>query len=171
MSNYVDQNLNTGESVLYRTRIHWAIFIWPSFFALFMLFPCVSFLGVGISSSNDQGMAIGGIVFLLVGLLPGAIAYLRRASAEFAVTNKRVILKWGVFQTHTAELFLTKVESIGVSQNPLARLLGYGTIVVRGTGGTPEPFRKVDHPLEFRRQVQNQVEQATATASATTNNT
>jgi hypothetical protein len=36
-------------------------------------------------------------------------------------------------------------------------MLGYGTIVVIGTGGTPEPFRKVAHPLEFRSQVQQQI--------------
>jgi len=37
-------------------------------------------------------------------------------------------------------------------------MLGYGTIVVIGTGGTPQPFHKVAHPLEFRSQVQKQIE-------------
>ncbi len=37
-------------------------------------------------------------------------------------------------------------------------MLGYGTVVVRGTGETPEPFETIAHPLEFRRQVQEQVE-------------
>lgn len=149
MSNYVDQNLNTGESVVYRTRLHWAVFIWPSLFALFMLFPGVARLSDGI-----------GLIFLVIGFTPAGIAYLRRMCAEFAVTDRRVILKWGVFQTRTAEMFLNKVESIGVTQNPLGKMLGYGTIIVRGTGGTPEPFVKVDHPLEFRRQVQTQVEKS-----------
>jgi hypothetical protein len=30
--------------------------------------------------------------------------------------------------------------------------------VVIGTGGTPQPFHKVAHPLEFRSQVQQQIE-------------
>ncbi len=38
------------------------------------------------------------------------------------------------------------------------RMLGFGTVIVRGTGGTPEPFKKMAHPLEFRRQVEQQVE-------------
>jgi len=168
MNNYVDQNLNTGESVLYRTRLHWSVFIWPSFFALFMLFPGLTLFAGGFVSSGSSGMVIAGIFSILIGFTPFGIAYLRRASAEFAVTNKRVILKWGLFERRTAEMFLTKIESIGVTQNPLGRLLGYGTIVVRGTGGTPEPFVKLDHPLEFRRQVQNQVEKATASVSAAT---
>jgi hypothetical protein len=37
-------------------------------------------------------------------------------------------------------------------------MLGYGTVILRGTGGTPEPFDRIDQPLEFRKQVQRQVE-------------
>jgi hypothetical protein len=39
------------------------------------------------------------------------------------------------------------------------RILGYGTVIVRGTGGTPESFDKIAHPLEFRTRVQQQIEQ------------
>src|SRR6266550_954226 len=31
------------------------------------------------------------------------------------------------------------------------------TVMVRGTGGTPETFEKIYHPLEFREQVQRQI--------------
>jgi hypothetical protein len=37
-------------------------------------------------------------------------------------------------------------------------MLGYGTVIVRGTGGTPEPFTLIAHPTEFRRHVQEQIE-------------
>lgn len=154
MNSYVDQNLNTGESVRYRMRLHWSVFLWPSVFALFFLVPGLLNLVLG-AATHGGGLATVGLVMTVVGLIPLAVAYLRQASAEFAVTNKRVIVKVGVFQRRTAEMFLTKVESIGVTQNPLGRMLNYGTIVVPGTGGTPEPFVKVAHPLEFRRQVQD----------------
>jgi len=36
------------------------------------------------------------------------------------------------------------------------------TLVVIGTGGTPEPFHQVAHPLEFRSKVQQQIESLTA---------
>jgi hypothetical protein len=55
-------------------------------------------------------------------------------------------------------MLLNKVESIEVNETTMGRLLGYGAIVVIGTGGTSEPFRKVAHPLEFRSQVQQQIE-------------
>jgi len=37
------------------------------------------------------------------------------------------------------------------------RIFGYGSIVLRGTGGSTEPFHKIARPLEFRRQVQEQI--------------
>jgi uncharacterized membrane protein YdbT with pleckstrin-like domain len=78
-----------------------------------------------------------------------------------AVTSKRVIMKVGLLRKRTVELFLPKVESVRVEQGLLGRMLRYGDIVVRGTGGTAEPFKNVRLPLEFRRQVQQQSENLT----------
>jgi hypothetical protein len=41
-------------------------------------------------------------------------------------------------------------------------MLGYGTVIVHGTGGTPEVFNRMAHPLEFRTQVQQQIEKSQA---------
>lgn len=75
-----------------------------------------------------------------------------------AVTNKRVSIKIGMVSRNTTEMMLTKIESIGVHQSVIGRMLNFGTIIIRGTGGTPEPFPKIGHPLEFRRQVQQQLD-------------
>jgi uncharacterized membrane protein YdbT with pleckstrin-like domain len=82
----------------------------------------------------------------------------RQSSTEMAVTNRRVLMKSGMFGRRTVELMLSKVESIGVDQGVLARMAGYGRVVVRGTGGTHELFERIDRPLEFRRQVQEQID-------------
>jgi uncharacterized membrane protein YdbT with pleckstrin-like domain len=78
-------------------------------------------------------------------------------SSEFAVTNKRVLVKVGLIRRHSLELLLQKVEGIGVDQTLTGRILGYGTITVSGTGGTREAFRLISDPLEFRRQVQAEI--------------
>ena len=82
---------------------------------------------------------------------------MKMRSAEFAVTNKRVILKTGFVQSKTAEMFLNKIESVGVDQSISGRILGFGTIVIRGTGGSLEPFHRVSHPLRFRNEIQEQI--------------
>ena len=79
-------------------------------------------------------------------------------SSEFGVTNKRVIVKTGFIRVSSSENFLQKVENIQVHQSIWGRILGYGTIIIIGTGGTQESFYLIHDPLMFRRQVQEQVE-------------
>jgi uncharacterized membrane protein YdbT with pleckstrin-like domain len=79
---------------------------------------------------------------------------IRRATSEYAITNKRVIIKVGLISRRTLEMNLSKIESVNVSQSILARLLGYGSIVVIGTGGTREEFHDIASPLIFRRKFQ-----------------
>ena len=78
-----------------------------------------------------------------------------RWSSEFAITNKRVIIKIGLISRHTLEMNLSKVESINVDQSITGRILGYGSITVIGTGGTTELFHNIANPMEFRRQFQS----------------
>jgi uncharacterized membrane protein YdbT with pleckstrin-like domain len=66
-----------------------------------------------------------------------------------------VLIKRGFFSRRSVEV-LPKVESFGVDESLLGRMLGYGTVIVRGTGGTFETFDKIAHPNELRRQVQQQ---------------
>lgn len=76
---------------------------------------------------------------------------------EFAITNKRVIIKTGLISRRTLEMNLSKIESVNVDQGILGRILGYGTIRIIGTGGTKEAFPKIQKPLEFRRKFQELV--------------
>ena len=81
-------------------------------------------------------------------------AWIRRATSEFVVTNRRVIIKQGLVQRRTLELNLQKVESIGVSQGFWGRVFGFGSLEVIGTGGTKEIFHAIADPLAFRHAVQ-----------------
>ena len=90
--------------------------------------------------------------FTLRGLLTLFIAPLiDRYSDEFDITNKRVVVKTGVIKRNTLEMNLNKIESVNVDQSILARMLGYGTITIIGTGGTHETFRNIANALEFRK--------------------
>jgi len=75
-------------------------------------------------------------------------------TSEFAITSKRVIIKVGLISRHTVEMNLSKIESVNVSQGIFGRILGYGTIVIVGTGGTKEPFHRIANPLGFRKAFQ-----------------
>jgi uncharacterized membrane protein YdbT with pleckstrin-like domain len=89
---------------------------------------------------------------------------IERATSEFAVTNRRLVIKVGLVSRRTLELNLAKVESIGVDQSLFGRIFGFGTITVIGTGGTREPFKNIAHPLELRRAVNDAAERGPAPA-------
>jgi uncharacterized membrane protein YdbT with pleckstrin-like domain len=74
-----------------------------------------------------------------------------------AVSSKRVLIKSGFINRKSIEVLLPKIESIGVDESGLGRILGYGSVIVRGTGGTFETFDRIAHPNEFRQQVQQQI--------------
>ncbi|WP_395051503.1 PH domain-containing protein [Flavobacterium sp.] len=79
---------------------------------------------------------------------------LDRYSDEFAITNKRIIVKTGLISRKTLEMNLSKIESVNVDQSILGRMLGYGTIRIIGTGGTREEFPNISNPIEFRKKFQ-----------------
>jgi uncharacterized membrane protein YdbT with pleckstrin-like domain len=143
---YIDRHLLPGEVVAYRTRLHWKIFILPVLVALGLVA-----LALWALAADRRVLAIPPVALALIVLLA---AWIRRRSSEFAVTNKRVIIKLGVMTTRSMELLLPKIEGITVSQSLMGRMFGFGEIVVTGSGGTQEPFDNIQSPLDFRQAVQ-----------------
>jgi hypothetical protein len=161
---YVESNLVPGETVIYETRLHWIVMLWHIVLGCLLLgLPGVLLLyyalsQTGIDSKTLRTMEGGGIALIVCGFIVILIGMIRRNATEMAVTNRRVVIKTGLASRKTIEMLLGKVESIEVNETAVGRMLGYGTILVIGTGGTPEPFHNVAHPLEFRSQVQQQIE-------------
>jgi uncharacterized membrane protein YdbT with pleckstrin-like domain len=85
-----------------------------------------------------------GIVFLI-------LAYLKYISTELAITNKRVIAKFGFISRRTVEINLGKIESIQVQQGILGRIFNYGSLVVSGAGNPQAPVPGISDPMTFRR--------------------
>ncbi|MBV6506167.1 MAG: hypothetical protein ILNGONEN_01739 [Syntrophorhabdaceae bacterium] len=79
---------------------------------------------------------------------------IRQATSEFVITNKRIIVKTGLIRRKSLEMNLQKIESVNVEQGIMARILGYGTVTIIGTGGTKESFTDISKPLVFRKKFQ-----------------
>lgn len=151
---YVDSQLLPGETVRYRARLHKGIF------------TATGVLGALTVAALVGAMAAGHWWWVLVGVTAAitAVAFGRAwvtyTTSEFAVTDKRVVIKVGWIRRRTLETMLSKVEGIGVDQSLTGRMLGFGSIEVTGTGGTREEFTRIADPLEFRRQVQGAISAA-----------
>jgi uncharacterized membrane protein YdbT with pleckstrin-like domain len=162
---YVEKHLIEGETIIYETRLHWIVLIAPVVLGSLFALTGVGMLVLSGRTSADQSAAHQSLVaigaaFFLVAFIFIARGVLVRDATEMTVTNKRVFVKVGLAARRTIELLLSRVESIGVEESVMGRMLGYGTVIVHGTGGTPEVFNMIAHPLEFRTQVQQQIEKS-----------
>lgn len=160
---YLERCLIPGEEVRYRAQLHWSVILRSLIAgAALDLAGVVCFVWWALTPrASVSAMAVLpylGAIFLTVGGLVLALALVRRASTEIVVTTRRVLIKTGILERRTVELLLSKIESVDVTETVSGRMLGFGRVVLRGTGGTPETFERVANPLEFRRQVQSQVD-------------
>ena len=158
---YVEKNLVPDENLVYRTGCHWVVMFWPLVGGAVLGFAGFVFFAGGWMATRNGGRYEGAMVWGALALL-GAVALIgggiiRRLATQVAVSNKRVLIKTGLLSRRSVEILLPKVESIGVDESLVGRILGYGRVIVRGTGGTFETFDKIAHPNELRRQVQEQL--------------
>jgi uncharacterized membrane protein YdbT with pleckstrin-like domain len=123
---YIDDSLIEGERVLHRARVSW----WSQFALLLLGIPTL---------------------VLVVGLFLLIWAWVRVRSTEIAITNRRVIVKYGFVKRDTVEINLEKVEALRVEQGFMGRMLNYGTVFISGAGTSVAPIKDVTDPLVFRR--------------------
>ena len=126
MSSYIDESLIEGEQVLHRARVSW----WSQFALVFL----------GILT-----------LVLVVGLFLLIAAWIKVRSTEIAITNRRVIAKFGFVKRDTVEINLDKVEALRVEQGFFGRMLNFGTIFISGAGTSVAPIKDIADPLVFRR--------------------
>lgn len=144
---YVDSNLLIGEEVVYRSKLHWIIFFGPAALFAFSIYLM----------TQGSGYATVAILLIPISAVWTITTFIVFITSEFAITNKRVLIKTGIIRRNSIETMLGKVEGIQVDQGIIGRMLDYGTIKVTGTGGTGSPFKNIDAPLEFRKRVQAQI--------------
>ena len=63
---YIEKNLMNGESVLYRGKLHWVVFLWP---VIWFIVAIMFFSGGGDSA------AVGGL-FVLIAIVTGVASFI-----------------------------------------------------------------------------------------------
>jgi uncharacterized membrane protein YdbT with pleckstrin-like domain len=135
MGSYIESALTKGEKIVYQGKTSiWAL---TPLIVLGLIF--VGLFGIGL-------------------LFWGAAA-IRYFTTELAITNKRVIAKFGLISRSTVEINIHKIESIQVNQGILGRIFNFGSIVVSGAGNPQAPVPGISSPLDFRRAFLNTQEE------------
>jgi uncharacterized membrane protein YdbT with pleckstrin-like domain len=152
MASYVETIVGSGEHIVHVGRLSlWAIL--PSLLGGAVLIVVAIGLLLMPIGSPDIAHALAGVA-AAVGAIVIVIALVRRNSTELAVTNRRVIAKFGLVARRTVEMNLAKIESVRVEQTVMGRLFGFGSIIVTGTGSTMDPIQFIANPIAFRQAIQ-----------------
>jgi len=157
MGSYVRRAMQKDEKILYTAQLHWVIY--KMAITILILGAVIGHFGVFGSyfllGDSDWAMHLAtyiksvAIGTVLLGAMQAAFSYIRQISTELVITNQRVIAKHGFVSTTSYELMLPKVEGATIDQTIMGRILGYGTLMVKGTGGGISPIDHVADPYKF----------------------
>jgi uncharacterized membrane protein YdbT with pleckstrin-like domain len=155
---HVEKVLLPDERVLCITTISGIVYLEgftiTIFGGLFGYFaPVIVTLLVGNEAGQALARILGGVAFVIamVGTALLIFAYARQASTELAVTNRRVIAKYGIISRMTYEIMVDRITGANFEQSFFGRLLGYGTVIVHGAGGDISPFERISNPEGFHK--------------------
>jgi uncharacterized membrane protein YdbT with pleckstrin-like domain len=135
------------ETVVLRGRVHWIILM-PSI-TLFIIASVLYFY------FNQLILGFVLTCFAFVASFRGLVYFF---TTELAVTDHRVLAKFGLIKRATYELNLDRITGLNVDQSVLGRLLNYGNVIVRGMGGDMTPIPAIRDPIGFRHEVLGEVE-------------
>jgi uncharacterized membrane protein YdbT with pleckstrin-like domain len=173
-------SLVPGETVVLEAKKHWIAPVRDS------LWPALMILGaflIGWISPNQEGGLFGAIGRLLdlirLGLFLGGLGWIVYnivvwRTAEFAVTNFRVLRYEGLIQRRTSETLLTSVTDVRLGVGVLGKSLGYGDLKIFTASGAAgeDDFKTITQATEFRNAMMaqklqdQQASRATAPAAA-----
>ena len=147
---YVERVLQPGEVVRHIGSVHWHIYL-PGLLVMLAAIVTIAWAELGASHSIFWEVLAGFLALIASFLL--IPEWFTWWTTEIAVTNHRIIYKAGLIRRDTVEILMDKVESVDVDQSILGRLLGYGTVTVRGTGAGFEPLKRIGQPIELRNHI------------------
>ena len=126
---YVDRSLAPAETILARGQ--WPTLYWVGAWAALLL------LGI---------IVVG--VFMFIGLA------VKMTTTDWAVTDRRVIVKRGWLNLKTEEISVGSIETVQLQQSFFGRIFGFGRIQVTGNGDTQLVFPPMKHAVAFRRAIE-----------------
>jgi len=153
---YLKKQLMSGETVVKQAHLHWIVY-----FPAMCVAAVAAIAGAWLGSRGPNARQAAEILAAILGVYAVYLAlggFIKRSSARFAVTNKRVLIRFGLIRRRSSEILLSQIEGITVHQGFWGRIFNYGTLVIEGTGGDGAPYPKISEPGAFRLTVQEQIE-------------
>ena len=161
--NYINKTLMADEQLLYYTHPHGVVFFPPVLWLLLAIFLPL------VNTGDAAGFAVFGhtlcewvtrlaLLMVVYSFFSSLASYM---TSEYAITNRRIIMKTGLIRRNAFEIFLQRIESVQVAQSVFGRIMNYGIVTIGGVGGSKDMFYYIPRPLVFRQKIQERLEQIT----------
>jgi uncharacterized membrane protein YdbT with pleckstrin-like domain len=150
-------NLIADEAIEFRSRKHWAAPIRASWIAFLLL---IGFVVIRLIAPTGDGFvgAIGDLLRIvsLVLLIAGVVSILYNIvawrTAEFVVTNLRVVREEGLLSRKSSASLISSISDVKSRVGPVGKALGYGDLLIMGQSGGAgsDRFTTITEPEAFR---------------------
>jgi uncharacterized membrane protein YdbT with pleckstrin-like domain len=145
--------LSQKERIVYETHLHWVLFADAvGYFIIAILF---SIAAHRVGGSYEKFIHYLSLPFWLYGGIKFLLEWVQHRSADFIITNSRVIIKVGVLKRSSLSIPLSKIESIEIDQTLIGQLFGFGSMHITGTGTATSKFEYITAPGTFRQKIQH----------------
>lgn len=147
---YIEDNLRPDEKIQYVGKLSCFSFLYP--------------LIIGFSAdliNHLLGDPINSVNLVYVCMFYSLYRLVLFFTSEFAITNERVMVKYGLIFRTTFDLTIQKIEGYTANQSILGRFINYGTIILQGSGGTKNKIKNLAAPLIFRDALYDAIKQST----------
>jgi hypothetical protein len=154
MGTYAESLLTPDEKVLTRERQHWLALILDSWLAMILWAIAIGLIVIRVllpeeffflDLSSDSGFGTLGQLATLIALVGGIIVVAVRwwwwRTQEFLVTNRRLVLSWGIAHKSASDSSLEKINDAQLEISVLGRVLDYGHLKVL----TAAPLQGADY--------------------------
>lgn len=167
---YIEKHLLPGETVLVIKRMSKKCFIPLAILGaagIICLIISIVFIHNDANPDDPPYLFLIGIFLTALAIFNALRLLLEYWSQEFAITDKRCIIKDGIIAVGVLDMSLDKYEGIAFSQGLLGRMLNFGDIIAT-TGGVTSEFSGIDMPYEIRNKLCELAEKYKQTVSGTT---
>jgi uncharacterized membrane protein YdbT with pleckstrin-like domain len=157
---YPDDLLVEDEQVVVHRHPHWKMLVVPVV-VLLLVVGVASFLSALVSAQSWAQWAWLGLALAGLALAGRFTVYpvVRWRTTHFVVTDRRVLVREGVFTRRGMDIPLTGISSVHFRQGLLERMLGAGTLVVESDSDESLEFEDVPGVRRVHAVLYNEVAQ------------
>jgi uncharacterized membrane protein YdbT with pleckstrin-like domain len=159
----VADSLIADEKIVFESRKHWFAPVRASVVAGLLVVGALVLRAISPSGDGVFGW-VGGVMDLIaIGLLIAGIAWIAYnivawRTAEFAVTNMRVLREEGLITRRSSTTLLSSLSDVRSNVGVIGGRMGFGDIILltQSGGAGEDRFLMITKPVEFRNAVMAQ---------------